>query len=291
MELVTHRIEVKTRQEDEILILPIGDIQWFGDESRVALDRLKRVVDWGLLNNALFLGMGDYIDSFSPSNRQKLKGAAFYDSALSIIDQKARDLVHELVGRALEPTVGRWLGILEGHHFHEFRDGSTTDQMLCGILGAPFLGSCAYIRLVLARAGSHGMQDIKIWAHHGAGSGSSVGSPLSKLEKIASQWEGDIFLMGHQHRKVGAPLLYMEPYFPERGSPKLVERTRIIACTGSYLKGYTEYSTDGSVPRGGYVEQKMLNPVALGGVVVKIRPRWIDTPLGEIWQPELKVEA
>lgn len=291
MELVSHRLDVRTRQEDEILLMPIGDIQWFGEHATVALGQLRKAVEWGISNNAYFIGMGDYIDSFSPSNRQKLRGAAFYDTALSVIDQKAEQLVKELFDEALAPTVGRWLGMLEGHHFHEFRDGTTSDQMLCKMLGSPFLGSSAYIRLVLSRSTGSGMQDIKIWCHHGAGGGSTVGAPLAKLEKVASQWDGDIFLMGHQHKKVGAPLLYMKPFFPDRGSPKLVEMTRIVACTGSYLKGYTEFSKQGNVPRGGYVEQKMLNPVALGGVVIKIRPRWIDTAQGEVWQPELKVEA
>lgn len=40
------------------------------------------------------------------------------------------------------------------------------------------------------------------------------------------------------------------------------------------------------MPRGGYVEKGMMNPVALGGILLKIQPRWGDSG----WLPDLSVE-
>ena len=83
-------------------------------------------------------------------------------------------------------------------------------------------------------------------------------------------FDADVYLIGHQHKLVAAPIdqLYMTHKKPYR----LRHKTKIIACTGSFLRGYSEGSKRGSRAQGGYVEKKMLTPVALGGIVLHIRP-------------------
>ena len=83
-----------------------------------------------LKRDAWFLGMGDYIDFLSPSGRQKIAAAGHYEAALKSIDDRALDLMHEVYAMFLKPTKGRWLGMLEGHHFAQLRDGTTTDMRL-----------------------------------------------------------------------------------------------------------------------------------------------------------------
>lgn len=97
------------------------------------------------------------------------------------------------------------------------------------------------------------------------------GAPLNRLENVMPYFDADIYLMGHQHKKVGTPIdqLYMTVKFPH----KLRYRTKLIACTGGYLRGYMQGVTQGrNFPRGGYVEQRMLSPVSLGCVLIFIRP-------------------
>src|SRR5438034_3912232 len=130
MEIVTHRFPPVSRGKDEILLMPIGDIQYAGDDKQIALGMLKRHIAWGVEHNAYFLGMGDYTDAFRPSNRQRLRAAALYDTANAVIDQRAQALVDELYEKALKPSRGRWLGLLEGHHYHQFAAGMTTDMLL-----------------------------------------------------------------------------------------------------------------------------------------------------------------
>ena len=147
MELVTHTFTGKLRDHEPIAIAPIGDIQWAGMKGPTAKDHLKRHIDHCMELKALFVGLGDYIDFLSPSNRQRLKSAALYETAEDVIDDKAMELVWELYEKFLKPTKGRWLGMLEGHHFTQLKTGETTDQRLCQLLDAKFLGSSAYIRL------------------------------------------------------------------------------------------------------------------------------------------------
>jgi hypothetical protein len=281
LEIVSHNIAAKIGRP--VLIMPVGDIQWHGHEDFVAIKMLARHIAWGVDQGAYFLGMGDYIDFMSPSNRSKLAGAGFYDTSAEAIDDKAIELADELFDKALAPSKGRWLGLLEGHHYAQLRDGSTTDQYLARKLNARFLGSSAYVRLVLT-AGNKRVPCV-IWAHHGNGGGSGSGAPLNRLDAVTKTFDADVYLMGHQHKLVGAPVDYVTPVFDKSGG-HLKHRTKMLACTGSFLKGYVANSRQGSVPRGTYVEQKMLNPVSLGGALLRATMEMKDGHLGL----DLKVE-
>lgn len=297
--MVTYSFPVR-RQADEILIMPIGDIQWYGEKKGIALGMLRRAIEWGVKHNAWFLGMGDYVDAFSPSNRQRLRGAALYDTAQAIVDSRAEQLVHEIFEEALKPSVGRWLGLLEGHHYHQFSAGMTTDMILADKLKTRHLGTSAYVRLRFQRGGVKDptSQQVLIWCHHGAGAGQTPAAILNKLRGISTQFAGDIYLMGHLPRKTTDVIDRLEPVWPAAGAgePYLVHRTKVLASTGGYMKTWEPGSRQGLVPRGGYGEAAMYTPAALGGVLVKVRPRWKteEQPDGkrrEIWLPDLSVEA
>jgi hypothetical protein len=66
---------------------------------------------------AYFIGMGDYIDFMSPSNRARFQNAGLYDTTVKSVDDKARSLVEDLWLKALKPSKGRWLGLLEGNQY------------------------------------------------------------------------------------------------------------------------------------------------------------------------------
>src|SRR5882672_622847 len=125
MELLNFRVPVKRQQSEQrpLVICPIGDLQFTGQKGSLAGDLLKRHLDRCLELGGFFLGMGDYIDAFSPSNRQRLRAAALYDTAEDVIDDKVMELVDELFDKYLKPTKGRWLGLLHGHHFATLKTG------------------------------------------------------------------------------------------------------------------------------------------------------------------------
>jgi hypothetical protein len=278
-------------RNDPVLIMPVGDIQWSGEKGDTVLGMLQRHIEWGVERGAWFLGMGDYIDFASPSNRQRLTSAALYDSALDVIGDKAHELTSEIFNRALKPSKGRWLGLLEGHHFYQLKDGTTTDMRLCEMLDAPFLGTSAFVRLRFGRRNSNSTGNVSIYCHHGTGQGQRAGSPLNKLDTMAAYFDADIILMGHVTKKVGAPLDRISCVWAKNG-PRLIHKTVLIAATGGFSRSYQLNRLDGSVPRGNYVEQKMMVPAALGGIVVRVTPEWRqfvgDADL--LWHPDIKIE-
>ena len=224
-------LDVPTRARTRVLpwapikLCPLGDIQAGIDACD--LDLLSHAVERGLRENAYFIGMGDYLDQMSPSNRKALAAANFYDSVLDAMQEKMAEEMAALL-RILEPTRGRWLGLLEGHHTFEFYDGTTTDTRICAALDAPFLGHCAMLRLTFT-AGKRTVNCV-IWAHHGVGSGNTLAAPLTKLEKVLEWAEADLYLMGHQHKRVAAAV----PRFYLVGdTPLLVARERLCVGTGS----------------------------------------------------------
>lgn len=265
MEVVEKVISVPMGFET-ITLCPIGDVQL--NPVDPPNHRLRSHIEWALTQpNPYFIGMGDYVDVASPSNRSRIQAANLYDSVQDVLEDGAQRGV-EKFRELVRGTEGRWLGLLHGHHFYEFRDGSTTDTRLCNLLGTTFLGSCAFVRLAF-KEGKHAVS-CTIWAHHGAGSGMKASAPLNRLENIVHYFDADVFLMGHMSKKVGAPLdqLYLSKMHPL----KLEHRTKIIAGTGGFSQGYKQNSKYGLHTRGSYVEQGMMTPAALGGVVIRITP-------------------
>lgn len=296
MELIQHRIPHNVR---EVVVAPLGDIQWAGKKEQIAFDHLKRHIDRCLKAGAWFLGTGDYIDFASPSNRQRLKSAALYDTAEAIIEDKALELTFQVYEELLKPTKGRWLGMLEGHHFATLSAGDTTDHRLCQMLDATFLGTTAYVQLAFDT--HDGTRTVTLWASHGAGGGAKAHAPLMKLENLLPYWDADVFIVGHMTKVAAAPVKRLYANFGSR-VPVLKERTIHLVGAGGWLKGYAEGSKVGRYARGGYVEQRMLNPVALGAPIIRIRPNyyWLESnrqtrkrgaPSSRAWAPQVTVEV
>lgn len=290
MELV--KVNIPWQQSKVFYLSFLGDFQWAGKSGPTAKDTLRRHIDRCLELDAWYIGMGDYIDFLSPSNRQRLSSAALYDTATDVIDEKAMDLVQELFDQFLRPTKGRWIGLLEGHHFTQLKSGDTTDQRLAGMLGTRFLGTSAYINL-LFRMGS-GQYPVTLWVHHGCGGGMTDGAPLTRLDRIAARFEGaDVFAMGHTTKSPTTRIPKPYPNWNAPGGPKLVHRDALLINTGGFSKSYVEGAMQGRTPRGGYAEQRMLPPSSVGAPILSIDPHIIDHKTNKVrsrqWSPDIKV--
>jgi hypothetical protein len=277
-----------TSKWEEMRVCYIGDIQWAGKRAHgTALSALKDTVAEEVERGSYFVGMGDYIDFLSPSNRQRLRSAALYDTAEDVIDEKSMELTQEIFDLALRPTVGRWLGLVEGHHYSQLKDGTTTDMRLCEMLKAPFLGTSGVIRINFKRSATSKMS-VTLWVHHGHGNGQTNYYPLARLERFAAGMETvDAFAIGHT-TKMGHSL---DNRMGLRWGPlhgKAYHRTIHYIGTGGYSRAYVEGSKQGRVPRGGYAEQGMMKPAVIGSPTLIIRPVR-DTDGTQF--PVLKVEA
>lgn len=264
MEILKRSFAARKPEGAPFCIMPLGDIQWTGRDEDVAIDLLIERIEYGLAHNAMFIGMGDYIDFASPSNRAALAAASIYDNARQVMEDSAIKLVDHLYDNILYRTKGRWLGLLEGHHFYTLSDGLTTDWLLARKLGCPLLGTTAFIRCEVT-----GRRPIVIWASHGMGSGQTVGALANKIDKQAQVHDADIYLMGHWTKQTATPIQRLAVDW-DMSPPKLVDRTLHLVGTGGFSRGYVEGRKQGPVPRGSYVEQKLLRPVVLGNPLIRL---------------------
>jgi hypothetical protein len=247
-------------------VAPLGDLQYAGRQGPTARDALKRHIAEALDREAWFLGMGDYIDFLSPSNRQRLRAAALYDTADEVIAAQAKALVAELYEDFLQPTTGRWLGLLEGHHFFEVR-GETSDGWLADLLKAPLLGTSAFLKLDPA--------GVVLWAHHGVGNSVLPSGPLNKLYHTSHGWVGaDVYLIGHTTKLSAARLSRPMPRWERRD---LTHGDILLVNTGGFAKSSVVGHRYGGLPRGDYAEQKMLTPAPLTAPFVLIDGRRTDS--------------
>lgn len=258
MELVVCNTKASTKH---LVIAPLGDIQWSGDNGSTARDHLHRHIDKCLELDALFVGMGDYIDFASPSNRARLASAHLYDTAQEVIEDAANSLVHEVFERFLKPTVGRWIGLLEGHHFYEF-GGRTSDTLLAEKLKTRQLGTSAYIHIKPC--------GITLWAHHGQGGGVLPTASLNKLYHTSAGLHGaDVYLMGHSTKAGSVRLSRPFPRW-DRTPPDLTHRDVFLVSTGGFSRSSVPGSRRGGVPRGDYAEQAMFTPSPLTSPIIHI---------------------
>ena len=263
-------------------IIPLGDMQIQPNRELFDERRFREVIQWGVDNDAYYLGMGDAVDFASPTNRARLRGAIveghLYDSTLDAIEAAAEEHL-EWVKDLLAPTKGRWLGMLEGHHFWEFADGTTTDMRLANFLGCSFLGTSAYVNLrfpntVSGKSHRQEVPQITIWAHHGRAGGKLLATPLNQLEHVVKGFDADVYLVGHHHKATAGRMSRIYPKFKPNGTCTLEHRDIYLACTGSFLKGWVEGQRRGGRPSSTYVEKGMMNPVALGHIVLWVKPHY-----------------
>lgn len=277
-------------------LVPLGDMQ-VGAEGFNA-SRFGRFIDNALQRDSYFIGMGDYSDFLSPSNRRFLANAGLYDTAQQLIEEWHLTQL-EGIKEMLKATKGRWLGLLQGHHYYEFDPMTTTDTELARYLDAPYLGDCAMVRVSFAKGNpTHPASLSKvIWAHHGAGGGVSAASALTKLERYAGYVDADVLLMGHQSKLGYLP----KPRFgmsasrgrlggkERHGTPRLVNRTQHLIATGAWMEGYHVGTPKRGRPQGSYVEKSMMVPAALGGMAVIFEPHLF--PQSNSYEIRIRVEG
>ncbi|KKL83614.1 hypothetical protein LCGC14_1972950, partial [marine sediment metagenome] len=157
---------------EEHLLIPLGDIQldpaFEGRPRNCHVKRLKSVIQWGVDHGASFIGMGDYVDVASPSNRVALDSARLYDTVRNALEDKATEVQEELHD-ILRPTIGSWVSLGTGHHYWPFEDGTTTDTRLAKFLGCHHTGDLGITHIYLPAHGHHRKPMYRVYSWHGQG--------------------------------------------------------------------------------------------------------------------------
>lgn len=260
--ILSYTIDVEAYNEP-ITIIPFGDVH--RDSPLCHAQMWKEFChDNKDRKNTYYLGMGDYLDGCSTSERGAFNFHALHDATHTNLDRAAEERV-ESFAEEISFMRGKIIGILNGNHYWEYRDGTTTDHHLARLLETNFLGVSSFIRLTFRRD-RYKAVCIDLWVHHGAGGGATPGASINRLDKMRTAAVADIYLMGHNHKKQIAKESILCLSKGGSGSVHLENKTCILGRTGSFLKGYEPDASS-------YIADGAHGPCDLGVIKIIATPR------------------
>lgn len=258
----THEYTIQNVQPGKpIYVIPVGDIH--RSSPQCDTERWLEFCDWAKKKRwAYFLGMGDYDDFASTSERIILSDPKLHESSRETIEDLQRSHTTRLA-KEMSFMRDRTIGILGGNHYGNFINGTTTDHLLAEKLGTTYLGVSAFIRLRLITP--HGSRhSVDIWAHHGKGAARLAGGSINRVQQMAETAEADIYLMGHDHKKTISFIPRLRLQEGARANTiKLKQRKILLARTGSFLRGYTPGHAS-------YIVDGAMSPTDLGVVKIEL---------------------
>lgn len=258
----THYFKARATGSEPLRLVLFGDIH--RDSPNHAHHAWQEFLDYARsLKNAVFLGMGDYIDSASTSERITLQ-RGLHESTTRHLEDVADGNV-EILSEELGFMAGRLIGLLNGNHYFQYISGMNSDQKLCDKLGCRFLGVSSFIRVGVS-AGGNTVLPLDIWAHHGKGGGRLLGGSINSVDQMREHAEADLYCMGHDHKRAVVPAIpRLRLRMPKRGEPTVNSRQQWLARTGSFLASYEPGEVNYNVDAG-------RAPCSLGHVELEITP-------------------
>ena len=264
--MIVFKNKVKLNEGKKLLLVPFGDVHY--NVKDCDKDRFHRLIEWTMQREAQgdsvrLIGMGDYTDPLSTSERSALSGVkggeGWHDTTVELFDNICAEMAWK-IGTILLPIKHNIIGLVEGHHYMRFMSnevgvkGETGTQFLCGLLGTSYLGDVALGRIELPH-----QQHLEVVAYHGKGS-----PGLGTRKKLGAAFpRAEVVLSGHSHDKIVGC---------DQGIIYSVDSTdgieavkRYYVGTGSFLRGYIPGRTSGT-----YVEKGLLQPSELGVAVVEV---------------------
>ncbi len=202
------------------------------------------------LKDAYFIGMGDYVDSASSSERDCLEGMGgrLHESTKDSLADLAGDKVRLIAGE-LSFMKGRLIGLVNGNHYFNFQDGTNTDMRLCGLLDCKYLGVSSFIRLSLDCFTRKTTLDV--WVHHGAGGSRLPGGSINRVDQMREHAEADIYAMGHDHKRgvwPANPRLHLQN--SSKNGLSVKSRQQWLIRSGSFLASYEDGKRNYNVDAG-----------------------------------------
>jgi len=257
-----HFVDLEIEENKPFTLIPFGDVH--RDSDMFADGHWREFLAYAKSKkNAIFLGMGDYTDGMSTSERMVL--GPLHDTTKNTLKDVYKGVTRTLANE-LQFMRGRCIGLLGGNHYLDLGDGHTTDHLLAAALGTKFLGVSAIVGISLKNKRTHRSSLLTIFAHHGKGGGATIGGQFKSIQDMVPWTEADIYLMGHTHGKGCLPL------FPRlqlnRGvnkEPVIRERAIWGGRTGSFLKAYESGKVSYNVDAG-------RAPASLGWIEFEITP-------------------
>jgi hypothetical protein len=271
-----HNVIIPVKKPGEtIYLIPFGDIHRFAplcDE-----DKWLEFLAWAKTKeNCYFLGMGDYDEMLSYSERKSLLTAFFHDSTEETIDGIFRKNTNKLIDELLFMR-GRLIGLVEGNHYGVLQSGISTTQVMCDKLKCKYLGVSSFIRLSF-KYGSKSCA-LDIWAHHGKGAARLVGGSLNSVQQMMDAAEADIYLMGHDHKKAIGTKTKLT--LSSGGNNFGLSHKKILfGRTGSFLRGYVPEHAS-------YVAKGAMSPTDMGVLKIELTPKRSQKGVNDIFYVDI----
>ena len=176
----THKFKVSCKPGETLKLIPFGDVH--REAPLHSHSWWKRFLDYAKSQkNAIFLGMGDYFDGCSTSERASIARSDLHDSTIANIEDTYKGVTKTLANE-LQFMRGRLIGLIGGNHYYEYSDGTTSDMRLCEALGCRFLGVQSLIRVQIDYGKT--TMSFDIMAHHGKGGGKLPGSTFNSINDM-----------------------------------------------------------------------------------------------------------
>ena len=266
-----HREITLKSVKDPLYIIPFGDVHLgapgfsqshWREFIKEAKAKHKR---------AYFIGMGDYWDFASSSERTALRTASLHDATRDLFETLARKQITEFK-RSINWMGDHLLGLVGGNHTWKFEDGQTADEKLAMLMGVPFLGVCAVLRLFFDYQSRRTSMDI--FVHHGKGGGGKTeGNSINQVADMMTIMPGaDLYIMGHDHdmwTKPAKPRLH-PVWNNKKKKLEIKEKRQYLVRSGSFLKAYEPGASS-------YIVDKPAAPCHLGAPQIEVRLRARDT--------------
>jgi hypothetical protein len=251
-----------TEYDETFYVIPFGDIH--RSSHLCAVDKWLDFCAWAeKKERCYFLGMGDYDDLASSSERAILSDGRLHDTTRKSLEQLSKELTDKFadeVGFMKDRTIG----LIEGNHYTSYLNGTTSTQRLAGHLNAKYLGVSTLTRLRFVHATRNTAMSLDIFAHHGLGGGTPSAS-VGRVDKMTANAEADIYLQGHDHKKwvdFDQKLVLAQG----GGSLRLRDKKILKARTGSFLRGYVPGEAS-------YVTDGCYRPADIGVVKIELTPK------------------
>lgn len=256
-----HHVNIPVTEINKpIYLIPWGDLHRFA--SLCSVKKWQEFCEWAKNKpNSYFLGMGDYDDLASASERKILNSCELHDFTKQSLEELGKKRSGDLIAE-IEFMRGKLIGLLEGNHHFDFSSGITSTQYMCQQLGCKYLGVSSFIRLSFSYGEKRAKIDI--WAHHGKGASRGVGGSLNTVEQMGDLSDADILLMGHDHKKSIA--LKNRLSLTGGQGLNITEKKILLARTGSFLRGYVTETPS-------YIAGFAGNPTDLGVVKIELTPK------------------
>ena len=148
-----HKYEINAHYNETITLIPFGDVHRSAN-----LCHTEKWFEWckwaKKQKNAYFLGMGDYDDLSSTSERKILGNESLHETTKWTLDELYKKTTDRFYNE-VSFMKGRVIGLIEGNHYARLTSGFTTTQYLCDKLGCTYLGVSSFIRLSFKLSKTH----------------------------------------------------------------------------------------------------------------------------------------